>query len=99
LEPIRIKAGPRLVLLAELLAAAPPGVAEQVAAELAALVRCAGPSGAGRILCGPYVPARVGNRRPIPCGSGLVESRRSSGSVLDAEIEGLLIDYRGDAQP
>jgi hypothetical protein len=23
----------------------------------------------------------------------------SSGSVLDAEIEALLIDYRGDAQP
>jgi hypothetical protein len=37
LEPIRLQTGPRLVLLAELLAAAPPELAEQVAAELRAV--------------------------------------------------------------
>jgi hypothetical protein len=37
LEPIRVRAGPRLVLLAELLAAAPPELAEQVAGELRAV--------------------------------------------------------------
>jgi hypothetical protein len=36
LEPIRIKAGPRLVFLAELLAAAPPELAAQVERELRA---------------------------------------------------------------
>ena len=37
LEPIRVRAGARLVLLAELLAAAPPELAEQVAGELRAV--------------------------------------------------------------
>jgi hypothetical protein len=36
-EPIRIKAGPRLVLLAELLAMLPPELAEQARAELRAV--------------------------------------------------------------
>jgi hypothetical protein len=37
LEPIRLQTGPRLVLLAELLAAAPPELAAQVAGELRAV--------------------------------------------------------------